>query len=224
MPCSCSLFPRVPSGAFMLLTHGSDLTPTWGMTTEFLLFVLQIPQGISADSQDTAPSRPLAEAPDKEQSQAGRTPCCFVVTGRGEHMGMNYSFAPGQSSSTLPGRRGRHICLMNFLEKEGRYICPHRGVWHENFLSLVSLSYFSPALIHLYFFPCAHLGVSLHLFSVPWSPLIPSHHLFFPCASLTLFTSSASLCSAFLQEAAEPKRGAGKSQHWMFWHCSGFYQ
>lgn len=46
----------------MLLTHRSDLTPACGMTREFLLFVLQIPQGIFADSRDAGPRQPLAEA------------------------------------------------------------------------------------------------------------------------------------------------------------------
>lgn len=81
----------------MLLTHRSDLTPACGMTREFLLFVLQIPRGIFADSRDAGPRQPFAEAWDKEESWGGRMLYCFMVVGRGERMGMNYCFVPGQS-------------------------------------------------------------------------------------------------------------------------------
>lgn len=48
------------------------------------------------------------------------------------------------------------------------------------FLSRTHTSTFSP--------PRAHLRVPLYLFSVPPSLLIPSHHLYFPCASLLCYS------------------------------------
>lgn len=86
------------------------------------------------------------------------------------------------------------------------------------------ISAFSPTPLHLSFVSlCTPWGLCTFSQSLPAHCF--HHAVCFSLVHLSLFcSSSAGVRSAFLQAAAEPKRGTWKSQRWMIWHWQEFYQ